>query len=267
MWRLYLSLIAIAFFCCKNKASNIAGVEEFNIHSTFTGDTYIIKIRKPIGYNTSDSFHLVYATDGTIGIGNYLLGKDSSWSAQPPDNCIIITIGHIGNWEMKRRRDFIPSDITGDSTAEFGKADKFYVFLKNELTPFIDQKKFNQKSKVFIGHSFGGLFCLYAALKNEKLFDGYFAISPSVWANYYELMKIEKDTYKKTEDITANVFVYAGSLEIFNKVLSSSEEFCDSINSRNYPHLKVNFHKINSANHFSIRKPVVDKILEELKND
>lgn len=267
MWRLYLSLVSIAFFCCKSKASHIAGVEEFSIHSAFTDDTYVIKIRKPISYNASDSFHLVYATDGTIGIGNYLLAKDSSWSAQLPGNCIIITIGHTGDWEMKRRRDFIPSEITGDSTAVFGSAHRFYSFLKNELIPFIDQKKFNQKSKVFIGHSFGGLFCLYAALKNEKLFDGYFAISPSVWANHYELMKIEKDIYEKTEDITANIFVYAGSLEIFNKVLSSSQEFCHAINSRNYPHLKVNFNKINSANHFSIRKPVVDEILGKLKSD
>lgn len=267
MWRLYLSLIAIAFSCCKNKASDVEGVEEFDVHSSATGDNYTIQIRKPAGYNASDSFHLVYATDGTIGIGDYMLGKDSSWSAELPGNCIIITIGHTGDWEVKRRRDFIPSDITGDSTAVFGKADKFYTFLKNELIPFIDQKKFNQKSRVLIGHSFGGLFCLYAALKNEKLFDKYFAISPSVWANYFELMKIEKDISLRTDDITASVFVYAGSLELFNKVLSSSQEFCDSINSRNYPHLKISFDKINTANHFSIRKPVVNKILAELKDD
>lgn len=27
-----------------------------------------------------------------------------------PGNCIVVTIGHTGNWEQKRRRNFIPSD-------------------------------------------------------------------------------------------------------------------------------------------------------------
>ena len=54
------------------------------------------------------------------------------------------------------------------------------------------KKKYpNKKERVFIGHSFGGLFCLYTLFKEDKLFDRHFAISPSVWANYYELDKIE----------------------------------------------------------------------------
>lgn len=72
-------------------------------------------------------------TDGTIGIGEYVLGKSSSWAATIPANCVIIAIGHIGNWHDKRPRDFIPSDISKNVEESFGKADKFYLFLKKNL--------------------------------------------------------------------------------------------------------------------------------------
>lgn len=188
------------------------------------------------------------------------MGTDSSWKAQVPPGCIVVTIGHTGNWELKRRRDFIPSDAGGYHDKDFGHAEHFYSFLKTELIPFIDKMFPNQKSSYFIGHSFSGLFCLYAALKNEKLFDGYFAISPSVWANEYELLKLEETFAKSNRDFDARIHIYVGGLEIFNKVLSSSKTFYNQVRNRNYPHQNISLEVISTANHFSVRKPAIDKI-------
>ena len=38
-------------------------------------------------------------------------------------------------------------------------------FIKNELMPYISKNIKKQKTKVFIGHSFGGLLALYFSLK------------------------------------------------------------------------------------------------------
>ena len=258
MYRLFLFLTL--FISCKSHI-NDTDEKSDSLHSTFTNDDYVIKVRLPDAYNERDNYHMVVVADGSIGLGEYVLGNNEDWKATIPSNTIIITIGHIGDWEANRRRDFIPSDISLNTEENFGKADLFYSFLKSEFIPFINEKYPNQKSKAFIGHSFSGLFCLYAALKNEKLFDYYFGISSSVWANYDELLKIEEAFAKSNSDLAASIDIYVGGLEIFNKVISSSTEFYNTIKSRNYKSLNITYETIGGANHFSVRKPAIDKIL------
>lgn len=236
------------------------------IHSVYTGDDYVITIKKPAQYSPQKKYHFVYMTDGSIGIGDYVLGKSNDWKANIPSNCIIIAIGHLGNWHDKRPRDFIPADISKNAETNFGKADKFYLFMQKELIPFVEKKLTNKKDRVFIGHSFGGLFCLYTLFKDDKLFDRHFAISPSIWANYYELDKIEKEYYKKHKELNARLTIYAGTLEFLNKVLYSSRSFYSTMQERKYKKLAITKDEIGGANHFSIRKPAVDRILELLKD-
>ena len=245
---------------------NAQTIETDTVYSINVKDKLIVTVRKPAGFSIAKKYHHVYMTDGTIGIGEYVFGKSSSWAATIPANCIIIAIGHIGNWHEKRPRDFIPSDISKNVEDNFGKADKFYLFMKNELIPKMEKKMPNKKSRAFFGHSFGGLFCLYTLFKPDKLFDYHFAISPSIWANYYELDKIEEQYSKTNNKLKANVTLYAGGLEFLNKVLYSTRSFYSTVTKRNYAGLTIAKNEINNANHFSIRKPAVDKIFEILKN-
>jgi predicted alpha/beta superfamily hydrolase len=261
MVRLPVLVFFLLVISCKSHSYSPEGKFD-TIHSVNTNDDYVIQTRVPENFDATKSYNIVVAADGTIGLGEYLMGTNRNWRAELPSNCIIVTIGHRGDWEAKRRRDFIPSDVTKNREEDFGNADKFYAFLKTELLPYIDKKYPNQKTKSFVGHSFSGLFCLYAALRNENLFDHYFAISPSVWANSKELLKIEEQFAKNNKDLPASITIYVGGLEIFNKVLSSSTEFYDKLRSRAYPGLSIQFQKIGSANHFSIRKPAIDRILK-----
>ena len=137
------------------------------VYSSYVKDKYVITVRTPPGYSSKNKYQHVYITDGGIGIGDYILGKSASWKATIPNNCIIIAIAHIGDWHDKRPRDFIPSDISKNVETNFGKADKFYLFMQKELIPRIETKYPNRKERVFIGHSFGGLFCLYTLFKIE----------------------------------------------------------------------------------------------------
>lgn len=235
------------------------------VYSSSTKDKYVITIRKPAGYNAAKKYHHVYMTDGGIGMGDYVLGRSKSWAATIPANCVVIAIGHTGNWHDKRSRDLIPADISKNATANFGKADLFYLFLKNELIPRIEKKMSNKLDRSFIGHSFGGLFCLYTLFKDDKLFNRHFAISPSCWANYHELDKIEEAFFKKNKKLNANVVIYVGGLEFLNKVLPSTRSFYNTVTKRKYIGLTMVKDEIGNANHTSIRKPAVDRIFEQLK--
>ena len=148
-------------------AASSQTIETDTLQSTHTGDRYLITIRKPAGYTQKNKYHFVYMADGGIGMGDYVLGRKKSWAATVPSNCVIIAIGHIGNYNDLRPRDFIPSDITKNEEKNFGKADRFYLFMKNELIPRTEKKITNKKDRVFIGHSFGGLFCLYTLFKSD----------------------------------------------------------------------------------------------------
>jgi uncharacterized protein len=257
---LSLLLIHLAF------ASLAQTTQVDTVYSGNTKDKYVITIRKPAGFSTVKKYHHVYMTDGGIGIGDYVLGKSKSWAATIPANCVVIAIGHIGDYNSKRPRDFIPADISKNVETNFGKADKFYLFMKNELIPATEKKLPNKKSRAFIGHSFGGLFCLYTLFKEDKLFDKHFAISPSCWANYNELDKIEEAYFKKNKQINANVTIYVGGLEFLNKVLYSTRSFYTTVTGRKYKGLTMVKDEIGNANHFSIRKPAVDRAFAQLKD-
>jgi uncharacterized protein len=227
-----------------------------------TGDTYQLIIKRPKNFDSSKAYHHVYFTDATIKSGRVILGLPTD-STQ---NCILIGIAHKGDWNRKRRKDLIPSDAGGYSDSNFGQAYSFYLFFKEELIPFINKRFIKHKSKVFIGHSFGGLFALYLSMKENRLFDHYYVISPSVWANYHELMKIEKEYAATTRNYNSNISIYAGSLEFLNKVLSSSKEFYDKVKERKYDGLSISRTVVSGVNHYGIVPRIVPLIFRRLRN-
>lgn len=254
------AILLIYFLLC-SLISFPQSIEKIKLTSLHTGDDYEIIIKKPKTFDSAKNYHIVYFTDASLNSGKYILGLDDSKT----NNCILVGIGHIGNHVMRRQRDFIPSDAGGFNDKEFGQASKFYLFVKTELMPFIDKKVTQQKTKVFIGHSFGGLLALYFSLKENRLFDQYYAISPSVWANYNELLKIEEDYNKKNTTYNATVYLYAGSLEVFNKVLSSTTIFYKTIIKRKYQGLSISYKEISWANHYGTVEKVVPGIFLKLK--
>ena len=230
--------------------------------SAKTGDTYQLIIQRPKNFDSTKVYHHVYFTDAAINSGKIILN-------QPGDstkNCILIGIAHKGDWDTKRQRDFIPSDAGGYNSKNFGQASKFFSFMKEELMPYVNKKFSKARSRVFIGHSFGGLMALYMSMRDNKLFDRYYAISPSVWANYYELMDIEKNYAAKNKNYTASISIYAGSLEFLNKVLSSSKEFYNTVKGRKYNGLVISHEIIAGVNHYGIVPNVIPKIFRQIRN-
>ena len=258
--------IVILLVCLFAGAVHAQTILTDTVWSANVKDKFIITILKPAGFSPAKKYHLVYMTDGSLGIGDYVFGKSQSWAATIPGSCVIVAISHTSDWHEKRTRDFIPADISNNSSESFGKAAAFYRFLKSELIPLVEKQVPNKKDRSFIGHSFGGLFCLYTLFQPDKLFDRHFAISPSCWANYYELDKIEENYAAAGKQLKANLTIYVGGLEFLNKVLYSTRSFYNTVLGRHYAGLTMVKDEIGDANHFSIRKPAVDRIFESLKD-
>jgi predicted alpha/beta superfamily hydrolase len=57
-----------------------------------------------------------------------------------------------------------------------GGAANFLAFFKDELIPYIDRAYPTNGTNSLCGHSYGGLFVLYALLSEPQLFGSYYAV-------------------------------------------------------------------------------------------
>ena len=131
---------------------------------------------------------------------------------------LIVGIGYDSPlaYDIKRRtRDLTPA-ANGEEYANGGGAAEFYDFVKDELFPLVDKKYSTAKSdKIYFGHSFGGLFGIYALLRDDGIFDEFFIASPSLWWGESQLIRDALDEGKLRSNLKAKfIMLVAGSREI-----------------------------------------------------
>ena len=131
---------------------------------------------------------------------------------------LIVGIGYDSPlaYDIKRRaRDLTPA-ASGEEYANGGGAAEFYDFVKDELFPLVEKKYSTAKSdKIYFGHSFGGLFGIYALLRDDGIFDEFFIASPSLWWGESQLTRDALDEGKLRSNLKAKfIMLVAGSREI-----------------------------------------------------
>jgi predicted alpha/beta superfamily hydrolase len=104
-----------------------------------------------------------------------------------------------------RDRDFTPTH-TADNPAS-GKADNFVRFLKNELQPYIGQNYPVSGYTTLFGHSFGGLFGMYALLKEPGLFKSYILADPSFWWDGHYMYPLTTSILTQAERRQVSLFI------------------------------------------------------------
>ena len=162
----------------------IAGSQALKINSSITGQEYVLHVNLPQHYSdTSKTFPVVYLLDSQwdFPLVTAIYG-DQYYDGFMPSTIIVgITWGGENpNYDKRRAFDLTPTD-NGQPT-QFGNAEKYLSFIKREAIPFIDSKyRTNKNDRTLAGHSFGGLFTLYALFTEPDLFNRYIAGSPA-WA-------------------------------------------------------------------------------------
>jgi len=240
----------IALSICLFISQLAFGTTYFDIKSKQTGDTYKIYIDLPTSYHSSNQkFPVVYYADANLksGIKMRKIAKQLIAEKKIKD-CILVGIGHYGNYQQKRRRDFIQAhqkNKAGEwysNDKNYGQSELFYQFLKKELLPNIEKKyRASSKNRTLSGHSLSGLFTVYAMLKTKPIFDNYIALSPSLWVNYQNVYSFEKLYWAKQKTLKRNIFITSGSLEIANLILFHVNDFTTYIKLRKYK--KLNYKK------------------------
>ncbi len=108
----------------------------------------------------------------------------------------------IGIINTNRTRDLTPSHVEnkegavqrGGDYSQSGGAPSFMRFVTEELIPTATKGMQLSGLRTLVGHSFGGLACLFTALRNPQLFDSYVAVDPSVWWDRGLLIRMAEET-------------------------------------------------------------------------
>jgi hypothetical protein len=190
-------------------------------YSRFVKDKFKVVIFLPKGYDEAGSrrYPVIYQLDGCYyGKTTAILAAHFSCKGVIPTEAIVVAVGYYyDGWIDKRERDFIyvsygnvneNSNLTG-----VGGGKNFYLFLKNELIPYIDVN-FRTDNKTYgrtlMGHSLGGYFTVYVVFdqfkytneeKNENphvgrdvpVFANFIAASPRIVNELGFLMELERD--------------------------------------------------------------------------
>jgi predicted alpha/beta superfamily hydrolase len=219
------------------------------IKSTSTGRSYDLYVRKPVDYdkNKQQKYPVLYLLDGQWDfklldsvIGGLLYDKVI------PD-ILVVGIAYSGehpDYGALRAIDYTP--VPGDAKGS-GEGPKFLSFLKAELIPLIEANyRADPARRILGGHSFGGLFTLYAMFTDPSLFWGYLAGSPDiVFANNF-IVRQEEEFAKTQKDLPVRIFFATGGGE---SLVTPGIAFVRTFAGRNYNGLHWDGRVIEGEDH------------------
>lgn len=232
------------------------------------GDEYRIWISEPIGrVPYTGGYRVLYVLDGNAFFG---LFHDAKRLQGEFADTIIVSVGYPTDKPhdfVRRAYDFTPP-APGAKLRQGGQ-DAMLDFLEKTLKPAIAARyTVDADQESLFGHSFGGMFALYAMYTRPALFDHYVAASPTLWwANRY-LLPSERDfTARVTR---GDVDVRQTSLLLAVGEAEPAQEVDDviALERRLQPlsawGLRTGLHREPGEDHMSLPPSIVSQVLRDV---
>lgn len=93
---------------------------------------------------------------------------------------------------QSRRRDYTPTPAgTADAPvgAVHGRSSAYITYLRDRVLPFIAERyRTDERQRLFLGHSYGGLLGTQILLSDPSMFAGYIIGSPSLWYDHHYML-------------------------------------------------------------------------------
>ena len=235
----------------QNPPVTIANSEQFTLFSVNTQQEYKIYVHFPTSYSTTDAtYPVMYGLDADIGFGS--AAEMSTLLPVRNEMPEIIVVGiaygaYPGQEGNNRTRDFTPTAVADFPSS--GGAEKFLLFLRDELIPVIDTKyRTNPTDRTLSGASLSGLFSLYVLFEHPGIFNRYKISSPSIWWDDDVTFELEKKYAEGHTDLPARVFLSVGDVE---GTASGWKKMVQVLEERKYPNLKLSSMMFEDAPHLT----------------
>ncbi|MBZ9739282.1 MULTISPECIES: alpha/beta hydrolase [unclassified Mesorhizobium] len=280
----------------KSTPALIADTTAHDFVPAYGGAPWRVFIHVPSGPAPETGWPVLYMTDGNAVIATavdamraqafYPAGTNVGWG-------VIVAIGYPveGAYDPLRRSwdlgpppgQTYPPFYEGTPEVRTGGAGEFLAFIEDELKPWVASRvRIDTSRQALYGHSFGGLFALYALFTRPLSFRTFIAASPAI---YWEDRAI--DRFLKPfeiaipEGLEADVILSAGEYEteklapfqigaedeekrLQQKKLIRTDEFARAMAERldALPGLRASFELHAGENHMSILPVTVNRAVQ-----
>ncbi|WP_038363273.1 alpha/beta hydrolase-fold protein [Bosea sp. UNC402CLCol] len=175
----------------------------FDLTPQAGGAPYRIFLRIPPGTPPASGWPVLYLLDANAVIATavealrvqaaYPLGTGIR-------DAVVVGIGYPteGAYDSVRRSwdygpppgQVYPPHAVGGPDVRTGGAEAFLTFIEEELKPLVATRtRIDAAHQAIFGHSFGGLFVLYALFTRPAAFRDWIAISPAIWWEQHNVLR------------------------------------------------------------------------------
>ncbi|MFK3766281.1 alpha/beta hydrolase [Pseudomonas putida] len=188
------------------------GTEQWSMKSA-EGREYRIMISLPEGdVPWTGGYPVIYLLDGNAYFPAFHAAKRAQDRLR---GAILVAIGYPSDTPLdfeRRAFDLSPPQPAERNKPPQGGQDLFLDFIEKRLMPKVNAHfKVDQDQRSLVGHSFGGMFGVYALFTRPQLFQHVIAISPSLWW---------RDRYLMAHERTFMQRAHAGQLDLTHSSLT-----------------------------------------------
>ncbi|WP_289282593.1 MULTISPECIES: alpha/beta hydrolase [unclassified Methylophaga] len=216
MLRLRQILKFLIIICCYlplqvvAQSVSLPATEQFTLKNK-AGQDYQIMVSLPKNQTPAKPMPVLYILDGNSVFAAF---HDAKRMESDYADTLIVAVAYPTDKPFdfyRRSYDFSPPVPKEVNDPPQGGQDEFVDFLKNILQPEIARRyDIHQERQSLYGHSFGGMFTLYAIYTQPTLFQHYIVSSPSLWWASRYLITHERTFMKQ---------VKAGEVSLVDKSL------------------------------------------------
>lgn len=242
------------------------GTQVWNVPDALSGRDYQVFVSLPSSYSDSPGrrYPVLYVTDADYAFP-VLRSIARRLNVEGPKLEEIILVGlsyAVGEESMSsRRRDYTPTPLqAGQAPGNdvHGGGAAYITYLRDRVIPFIAERyRTDERRRLFLGHSYGGLLGSQILFTDPTLFSGYVLGSPSFWYDTNVIERLEKDYARRHKDLDAAVYMYVGEYENpaagqRYDMVGDARRMEQVLRSRGYPSLRIEFDVLNDEDHLSV---------------
>lgn len=275
----FVGLVLLAVSVSKSQAQALPVMDERQVTLDQTlewkmqneqGATYRILISKPEGeVPDSGGYPVIYVLDGNA----YFASLHEAKRAQEQfRQAIIVGIAYPGEAPhnfLRRSYDLSPPVAEEQNEPPQGGQDELLDFIEHSVMPAIAERfPVDANHQSLYGHSFGGMFAIYALFTRPDLFNHIVAASPSLWWNNSYLLKHERDFRQQVEAEEVNVIHHSLSLAVADNDSLQNQQDASQLYQRledlSIYGLRSSFHKVEGEDHMSVPFVLESRVLKQL---
>lgn len=275
----FVGLVLLAVSVSKSQAQALPVMDERQVTLDQTlewkmqneqGATYRILISKPEGeVPDSGGYPVIYVLDGNA----YFASLHEAKRAQEQfRQAIIVGIAYPGEAPhnfLRRSYDLSPPVAEEQNEPPQGGQDELLDFIEHSVMPAIAERfPVDANHQSLYGHSFGGMFAIYALFTRPDLFNHIVAASPSLWWNNSYLLKHERDFRQQVEAEEVNVIHHSLSLAVADNDSLQNQQDASQLYQRledlSTYGLRSSFHKVKGEDHMSVPFVLESRVLKQL---